>query len=168
MGTWIKVKKLKALPVKKIDNGIYKIKLPGKNNDIISYFNIATNHLDSIITSSQNGFRAKIFNIELSAADSVLLDIGKDIMEVCPNALWLQYVNPMCSNMIAINKKIPQIKTLGLCHSVQGTAEMLAEDLGEDLQDIEYTCAGINHMAFFLKFEKIKDGNLIDLYPKPK
>ena len=98
----------------------------------------------------------------------ILLDIGKDIMEVCPNALWLQYVNPMCSNMIAINKTIPQIKTLGLCHSVQGTAEMLAEDLGEDLKDIKYTCAGINHMAFFLNFEKNKDGNLIDLYPKLK
>ena len=91
----------------------------------------------------------------------VLLDIGKDIMEVCPNALWLQYVNPMCSNMIAINQTIPQIKTLGLCHSVQGTAEMLAEDLGEDLKDIKFTCAGINHMAFFLKFEKNKDNNLI-------
>ena len=98
----------------------------------------------------------------------ILLDIGKDVMEVCPNALWLQYVNPMCSNMIAINKTIPQIKTLGLCHSVQGTAEMLAEDLGEDLNDIKYTCAGINHMAFFLNFEKNKDGNLIDLYPKLK
>ena len=70
--------------------------------------------------------------------------------------------------MIAINKTIPQIKTLGLCHSVQGTAEMLAEDLGEDLNNIKYTCAGINHMAFFLKFEKNKDGNLVDLYPKLK
>ena len=98
----------------------------------------------------------------------VLLDIGKDIMEVCPNALWLQYVNPMCSNMIAINQTIPQIKTLGLCHSVQGTAEMLAEDLGEDLKDIKYTCAGINHMAFFLKFEKKQNGLNIDLYPKLK
>ena len=79
----------------------------------------------------------------------VLLDIGKDIMDICPNALWLQYVNPMCSNMIAINKSFPQIKTLGLCHSVQGTAEMLSIDLNENLKNIKYTCAGINHMAFF-------------------
>ena len=52
----------------------------------------------------------------------VLLDIAKDVMEICPNALWLQYVNPMCANMIAINNSFPDIKTLGLCHSVQGTA----------------------------------------------
>ena len=50
----------------------------------------------------------------------ILLDIAKDIIEVCPKALWLQYVNPMCSNMIAINKKFPEIKAIGLCHSVQG------------------------------------------------
>ena len=98
----------------------------------------------------------------------VLLDIGKDIMEICPNAFWLQYVNPMCSNMIAINNSFPNIKTIGLCHSVQGTAEMLAEDLKEELNNIEYTCAGINHMAFFLKFEKKHNDNITDLYPKLK
>ena len=81
----------------------------------------------------------------------VLLDIGKDIVDICPNATWLQYVNPMCSNMIAINKTYPEIKSLGLCHSVQGTAEMLAKDLGENIEDIEYLCAGINHMAFYQK-----------------
>ena len=98
----------------------------------------------------------------------VLLDIGKDIMEICPNALWLQYVNPMCSNMIAINETIPSIKSIGLCHSVQGTAEMLAEDLNEELKNIEYTCAGINHMAFFLKFKKKINNNSEDLYPRLK
>ncbi|HIC77062.1 MAG TPA: alpha-glucosidase/alpha-galactosidase, partial [Candidatus Dadabacteria bacterium] len=70
----------------------------------------------------------------------VLLDIAKDIMEICPSALWLQYVNPMCSNMIAINNSFPEIKTLGLCHSVQGTAEMLAKDLGEKIEDIDFLC----------------------------
>ena len=84
----------------------------------------------------------------------VLLDIAKDIMRICPEATWLQFVNPMCSNMIAINKVFPNIKTIGLCHSVQGTAEMLANDLGEDINDINYLCAGINHMAFYQKFEK--------------
>ena len=43
---------------------------------------------------------------------------------------------------------------MGLCHSVQGTAEMLAEDLGENIENIDYLCAGINHMAFYQKFEK--------------
>ena len=96
----------------------------------------------------------------------VLLDIAKDIMEICPKALWLQYVNPMCSNMIAINNSFPEIKTLGLCHSVQGTAEMLADDLGEKIEDIDYLCAGINHMAFYQKFKK--KSNNEDLYPKLK
>ena len=50
----------------------------------------------------------------------VLLDIARDIMDICPKAIWLQYVNPMCANMIAINKSFPEIKTMGLCHSVQG------------------------------------------------
>ena len=68
----------------------------------------------------------------------VLLDIAKDIMEICPKAIWLQYVNPMCANMIAINNSFPEIKTVGLCHSVQGTAEMLAKDLGEKIEDINY------------------------------
>ena len=98
----------------------------------------------------------------------ILLDIAQDIIDVCPNALWLQYVNPMCSNMIAINKQFPEIKSIGLCHSVQGTAEMLAKDLNEDIGNINFTCAGINHMAFFLKFEKKQNGLNIDLYPKLK
>ena len=96
----------------------------------------------------------------------VLLDIAKDIMDICPKALWLQYVNPMCSNMIAINNSFPEIKTLGLCHSVQGTAEMLADDLGEKIDDIDYVCAGINHMAFYQKFKK--KSNNEDLYPRLK
>ena len=96
----------------------------------------------------------------------VLLDIAKDIMEICPNTLWLQYVNPMCSNMIAINKVYPELNSIGLCHSVQGTAEMLAKDLNEDINDIDYLCAGINHMAFYQKFRKKSTGE--DLYPKLK
>ena len=88
----------------------------------------------------------------------VLLDIAKDITEICPKAIWLQYVNPMCSNMIAINKAFPELKVMGLCHSVQGTAEMLAKDLNEDINNIEYLCAGINHMAFYKKFEKKNRG----------
>ena len=75
-------------------------------------------------------------------------------MEVCPKAIWLQYVNPMCSNMIAINKVFPNIKSIGLCHSVQETIEMLAQDLNENIDDINFHCAGINHMAFYQKLEK--------------
>ena len=98
----------------------------------------------------------------------VLVDIGKDIMDLSPNALWLQYVNPMCSNMIAINNACPGIKTVGLCHSVQGTAEMLAKDLNEKIEDIDYLCAGINHMAFYKKFLKKNGDKEEDLYPRLK
>ena len=99
----------------------------------------------------------------------VLLDIARDVMEICPKAIWLQYVNPMCANMIAINNSFPEIKAIGLCHSVQGTAEMLAKDLGENIEDINYLCAGINHMAFYQKFEKkYKDGSKEYNYPTLK
>ena len=98
----------------------------------------------------------------------VLVDIGKDIMDLCPNALWLQYVNPMCSNMIAINNACPGIKSVGLCHSVQGTAEMLARDLNEKIENIDYLCVGINHMAFYKKFSKKNGHTEVDLYPRLK
>ena len=91
----------------------------------------------------------------------VFLDICKDMEEVCPDVTFLQYVNPMAMNTWAINRA-SKIKTVGLCHSVQGTAEVLAEDIGVPINEINYICAGINHMAFYLKFER----NGEDLYPK--
>jgi len=91
----------------------------------------------------------------------VFLDICKDMEELCPDVMFLQYVNPMAMNTWAINKA-SKIKTVGLCHSVQGTAEVLAEDIGIPYNEINYICAGINHMAFYLKFER----NGEDLYPK--
>ena len=91
----------------------------------------------------------------------VFLDICKDMEELCPDVMFLQYVNPMAMNTWAINRA-SKIKTVGLCHSVQGTAEALAEDIGVPFDEINYICAGINHMAFYLKFEH----NGEDLYPK--
>lgn len=91
----------------------------------------------------------------------VFLDICKDMEELCPDVTFLQYVNPMAMNNWAINKAT-KIKTIGLCHSVQGTAEVLAEDIGVPINEINYICAGINHMAFYLKFER----NGEDLYMK--
>ena len=90
----------------------------------------------------------------------VFLDICKDMEELCPDVMFLQYVNPMAMNTWAINRA-SKIKTVGLCHSVQGTAEALAEDIGVPFNEINYICAGINHMAFYLKFEH----NGEDLYP---
>ena len=92
----------------------------------------------------------------------VLLDILKDMEELCPEALFINYVNPMCMNQWAMSRA-SSIKTVGLCHSVPGTAHELAHDIGVPYEDINYVVAGINHMAFYLKFEDRNTGE--DLYP---
>ena len=95
-----------------------------------------------------------------------LWSIAADMMEVCPDAIMMQYVNPMAINTWAIGAKFPEVKQVGLCHSVQGTAEELARDLEIPIGEIRYTCGGINHMAFFKTFEhKQPDGTYKDLYP---
>jgi len=90
----------------------------------------------------------------------VLLDLCRQMESVCPDAVLLQYVNPMAMNCWAI-QRASRSRAVGLCHSVQGTAEQLAADIGVPIQEINYLCAGINHMAFYLTFER--DGE--DLYP---
>lgn len=90
----------------------------------------------------------------------VLLDMCGDMEELCPDVTFLNYVNPMVMNCWAIHRA-SRIKTVGLCHSVQGTAGNLARDLGIPLKEINYLVAGINHMAFFLRLER----NGQDLYP---
>lgn len=96
----------------------------------------------------------------------VLWDLCADMMELCPAAILMQYVNPMAINTWAISAKYPKIRQVGLCHSVQGTAAELARDLDLPVADIRYRAAGINHMAFYLAFEhRQKDGSYRDLYP---
>jgi len=90
----------------------------------------------------------------------VYLEMCRDMEEVCPDVLLLNYVNPMAMITWAVNRAT-EIKTVGLCHSVQGTAEQLAELISDPDKEINYLCAGINHMAFYLQFER--DGK--DLYP---
>ncbi len=97
----------------------------------------------------------------------VLEEICRDMEDMCPDALLMQYVNPMAINCWAIKEIAPYIRTVGLCHSVQHTAAHLADCLGEDVADINYLSAGINHVAFFLKYEKLHaDGSREDLYPR--
>ncbi len=92
--------------------------------------------------------------------------VCEDMLAVCPDAILLQYVNPMAINTWAIAEKYPAIRQVGLCHSVQGTAEELARDLDMPLSRIRYRAAGINHMAFYLQFEeRLDDGGWRDLYP---
>ena len=99
----------------------------------------------------------------------VLVEIAKDMEDVCPDALMLQYVNPMAINCLALSRFAPELKYVGLCHSVQGTAQDLANDLGENINNIDYDCAGINHVAFYTRFEKRHaDGQMEDLYPRLK
>lgn len=95
----------------------------------------------------------------------VILDICRDMEELCPDALLLNYVNPMSMLCWAISRS-STIKTIGLCHSVQHTAHQLAEDLEIEADSIEYRCAGINHMAFYLNFEQRQGNELVDLYPR--
>jgi len=91
----------------------------------------------------------------------VMLDMCHDMEAVSsPDITFLNYVNPMCMNTWAVTRAT-KVKTVGLCHSVQGTAEQLAKDINVPIDEINYICAGINHMAFYLKFER--DG--VDLYP---
>ena len=95
-----------------------------------------------------------------------LFALCADMEELCPKALLLQHVNPMAINMWAISERYPDIRSVGLCHSVQGTAALLADDIGIPLDRIRYRCAGINHMAFYLALEEtMPDGSRRDLYP---
>jgi alpha-galactosidase len=91
---------------------------------------------------------------------SVLLDACRDIEELCPDALLLQYVNPMAMLCWAV-AEATSVRTVGLCHSVQHTARELAGDLGVPADEVEHLVAGINHMAFFLRLERRGE----DLYP---
>ena len=90
----------------------------------------------------------------------VMLDIIRDAEEVCPKAIILNYTNPMAM-LVSYLQSQTKMSVTGLCHSVQGTAEMLAEWIGTDLSHVEYTCAGINHQAFYLDYKV--DG--VDAYP---
>lgn len=91
----------------------------------------------------------------------VMLDMCRDMEELCPDVQFLNYTNPMAMLCWAVNKAT-RIKTVGLCHSVQGTAHQLAKDIGIPPEEINYFCAGVNHIAFYLRFER----NGEDLYPR--
>lgn len=91
----------------------------------------------------------------------VLIDICSEIDQYAPEALLLNYVNPMAANCwaVAAGSGLPQV---GLCHSVQGTSELLADWIKVPYEEVIFFCAGINHQAFFLEFRTKEE----DLYPK--
>ena len=93
----------------------------------------------------------------------VLKDFTDDMAEVCPNAYFLNYTNPMAQLAGYLGRYTP-IKSVGLCHSVQGCSRNLLKDLGIEYKEpLRESIAGINHMGWLLELEDA-DGN--DLYPE--
>lgn len=90
----------------------------------------------------------------------VMVSIVKDMERYCPDAIMLNYTNPMAMLCRAMQRQT-FIPVTGLCHSVQGTAMMLADWIGARYDEIDYLCAGINHQAWYLKYE----WNGQDAYP---
>jgi alpha-galactosidase len=91
----------------------------------------------------------------------VMLDLAHDMEKVCPGAPLLNYTNPMGMVMAAVLRG-SAIHGVGLCHGVYGTARRLAGYIGASIDQVQYLCAGINHLAFFLKYEV----NGVDAYPR--
>ncbi len=108
----------------------------------------------------------KQFNVDTNVGDTrgpsgvfralrtipVMLDICRDIEKHCPDAILLNYTNPMSMLCRAMQRET-SVKVTGLCHSVQGTAAMLARWINAPMSEIDYVCAGINHQAWYLSYE---------------
>jgi alpha-galactosidase len=116
------------------------------------------------------------FGVEQSVADTIgvggifrflrtapeQLGICRDMEELCPHALLLNYTNPMAM-LTWMHSEGSGIANVGLCHSVQGTAGELARYLGVPSGEVNYLCAGINHQAWYLRLRRGRDE---DLYPR--
>jgi len=89
-----------------------------------------------------------------------MIRICRDMEELCPKALMLNYTNPMAMLCWAMNAA-SRIRVVGLCHSVQGTSEQLARYIAKPYAETRFWVGGINHMAWFLRFE----WNGEDAYP---
>jgi len=89
-----------------------------------------------------------------------MLDIIRDAERLCPNAVILNYTNPMAM-LCSYLQKQSRMNITGLCHSVQSTTAMLAEWIGAPLDEVTYKCSGVNHQAFYLDFK----WNGQDAYP---
>ena len=92
----------------------------------------------------------------------VMLGIGRDMAELCPDAWLLNYTNPMAMLCQAYAHGSPHTKIVGLCHSIQHTTRQLAEYVGVPFEEVTFLGAGVNHQSFILRFER--DGE--DLYPR--
>jgi len=86
--------------------------------------------------------------------------IAEAMLEICPDALLLNYANPMAINCWAADLR--GVNVVGLCHSVQGTSELLARELEVPYDEITFDCAGVNHTAWFTTFRRGEE----DLIPR--
>ena len=91
----------------------------------------------------------------------VFLDVLRDVERLCPEAIVLNYTNPMAMMCLAAARAVPSVSVVGLCHSVQGTSDLLAKRAGVPYSELQWECAGINHLAWFTRLEH--QGR--DLYP---
>jgi alpha-galactosidase len=91
----------------------------------------------------------------------VMLGIGSDMAELCPDAWLLNYTNPMAMLCQAYAQGSPHTKVVGLCHSIQHTTRQLSDYVGVPFEEVTFLGAGVNHQSFILRFER--DGE--DLYP---
>ncbi len=91
-----------------------------------------------------------------------LLDIARDMSELCPDALFLNYANPMAICSWAVQESFPEIQSIGLCHGTRHTTKLLSRWLDLPVEEVDALTAGINHMAWYLKFTH--KGR--DLYPR--
>ncbi|MDY0356146.1 MAG: alpha-galactosidase [Sedimentisphaerales bacterium] len=92
----------------------------------------------------------------------VLADMAADMNELCPNAILLNYANPMGANCSALGS-VADVQFIGLCHGVQTTLDLISRYVNVPKDQVDYVCAGINHMAWFLSLRDKRDGR--DLYP---
>ncbi len=87
-------------------------------------------------------------------------ELAGDMAELCPGALLINYANPMAMSCWFLDRL--GVRTVGLCHSVQGTSRMLARSLAVPYEEVDFLAAGINHQAWFLRFRRGEE----DLYPR--
>jgi alpha-galactosidase len=92
----------------------------------------------------------------------VLSGIAADMLELCPDAWFLNYTNPMAMNVWWMSVVAPTLKTVGLCHSVYWTVNDLCELIGVPMEGTHYRAAGVNHQAWLVEWSR--DGE--DLYPR--
>ena len=89
-----------------------------------------------------------------------LREVAETMLEICPEALLLNYANPMSVNCWATD--LLGVRVVGLCHSVQGTSQLLARELGVPYEEVTFDCAGVNHTAWFTTFRRGEE----DLIPR--